>query len=418
MQAFQWNETERIHYAHVFTLMRDHLDEKGKRLLAASMALSLGEGSHTAIHQVTGLAMDTIQLGVGQLCGDVAVPRDRARRSGGGRKDITAIYPDIVPALLRLVGEDTQGDPESPLLWTSKSLTHLAQALTDQEMPVSTTTVARLLQEQGYSLQANRKRFDRGSDHPDRDQQFQYIAQQTQDFHDRGQPVISTDTKKKENIGEYKNGGQEYRPKKQPREVNAHDFPDAAQGKAIPYGVYDPVHKTGYVNVGTDHDTADFAVASIRQWWRRMGQTTYPDATELLITADGGGSNGYRLNGFKVALQSFADETGLTLRVSHFPPGTSKWNKIEHQMFSAISLNWRGRPLTTLETVVTLIGHTRTKGGLRIEADLDRGAYPTGQKPDREAIDALQIERPEGQNALWNYTIRPHVKPRTEDIVC
>ena len=414
MQAFQWNETERIHYAHVFTLMRDHLDEKGKRLLAASMALSLGEGSHTAIHQVTGLAMDTIQLGVGQLCGDVAVPRDRARRSGGGRKDITAIYPDIVPALLRLVGEDTQGDPESPLLWTSKSLTHLAQALTDQEMPVSTTTVARLLQEQGYSLQANRKRFDRGSDHPDRDQQFQYIAQQTQDFHDRGQPVISTDTKKKENIGEYKNGGQEYRPKKQPREVNAHDFPDAAQGKAIPYGVYDPVHKTGYVNVGTDHDTADFAVASIRQWWRRMGQTTYPDATELLITADGGGSNGYRPNLFKVNLQKLADETGLTIRVSHFPPGTSKWNQIEHRMFSAISLNWRGRPLTSLKVIVECIGHTTTKTGLTIKAALDTQSYATGQKATPEMLDDLNLERAANQNAAWNYTIRPHLEAREE----
>ena len=292
------------------------------------MALSLGEGSHTAIHAMTGLAMDTLQLGVAQLQGEAALPEDRLRRLGGGRKPITDIYPNLVPALLTLVGEDTQGDPESPLLWTTKSLSHLADELTKQGMPVSTTTVSRLLADEGYSMQANRKRFDRGSDPPDRDQQFQYIAEQTKAFQDRGQPVISVDTKKKETIGNDKNGGQEYRPKGDPVEVNAHDFPDPTLGQAIPYGVYDPVRNTGWVNVGTDHDTAEFAVASIRQWWLRMGRTEYPEATELLITPDGGGSNGYRVNLFKWELQKLADEIGLNITVSHFPPGTSKWNLI------------------------------------------------------------------------------------------
>ncbi len=315
------------------------------------------------------------------------------------------------------MGEDTQGDPESPWLWTSKSLTHLADALTAQDMPVSPMTVSRLLAEQGYSMQANRKRFDPGSDHPDRDQQFRYIAQQTQDVQSREPPVISVDTKKKENIGKFKNDGRDYRPKGAPVDVQAHDFPDPVLGKAIPYGVYDPVSNTGWVNVGIDHDTPDFAVASIRQWWLRMGKAAYPKATEILITADGGGSNGYRLNGFKVALQQFADETGLAIHVSHLPPGTSKWNAIEHRMFSAISLNWRGRPLTTLETVVNLIGHTRTKKGLTIQADLDLGSYPTGQKPTEDSLQNLQIERPNGQHARWNYTIKPHSKPLGEELV-
>ncbi len=417
MQAFDWNEAEREHYRRMFELLDGHLDEKATRLVGAAMALSLGAGSHSAVRAITGLAMDTLQLGVAQLRGDVALPAERIRRHGGGRKEITEIYPDLLPALRKLVEEDTQGDPESPLLWTSKSLSHLADELTKQGMPVSAKTVSRLLADEGYSMQANRKRFDRGSDHPDRDQQFQYIAEQAQDFQDRGQPVISVDAKKKEIIGNFKNGGQEYRPKGQPVEVNAHDFPDPELGKAIPYGIYDPVSNTGWVSVGIDHDTAEFAVASIRQWWSQMGHTAYPNATELFITPDGGGSNGYRLHGFKLELQKFADETGFTIRVSHFPPGTSKWNRIEHRMFSAISLNWRGRPLTSHAMVVKLIGHTRTKTGLQIQAALDTNAYATGKKADKKTLAALNIERPDDQNSQWNYVIRPHVNTDRQEVV-
>ena len=417
MQAFDWDEAEQEHYRRMFEMLAGHLDEKATRLVGAAMALSLGPGSHRAVRGITGLAMDTLQLGVAQLQGDVALPAERIRRHGGGRKEITDIYPDLVPALRKLVEADTQGDPESPLLWTSKSLSHLADALTTQGMPVSGKTVSRLLAAEGYSMQANRKRFDRGSDHPDRDQQFQYIATQAQDFQDRGQPVISVDAKKKETLGNFKNGGQEYQPTGQPVEVNAHDFPDPALGKALPYGIYDPVSNTGWVSVGIDHDTAEFAVASIRQWWDQMGRTAYPNATELFITPDGGGSNGYRLHGFKLELQKFADETGLTLRVSHFPPGTSKWNRIEHRMFSAISLNWRGRPLTSHAIVVKLIGHTRTKTGLKIQAALDTNAYATGKTIDKEALAALNIERPDDQNSQWNYIIRPHVNADHSEVV-
>ena len=417
MQAFDWNEAEREHYRRMFELLAGHLDEKSTRLVGAAMALSLGAGSHSAVRGITGLAMDTLQLGVAQLRGDVALPAERIRRHGGGRKEITEIYPDLVPALRKLVEADTQGDPESPLLWTSKSLSHLADELTTQGMPVSGKTVSRLLAAEGYSMQANRKRFDRGSDHPDRDQQFQYIAAQAQDFQDRGQPVISVDAKKKETIGNFKNGGQEYQPTGEPVAVNAHDFPDPALGKALPYGIYDPVSNTGWVSVGIDHDTAEFAVASIRQWWDQMGRTAYPNATELFITPDGGGSNGYRLHGFKLELQKFADEIGLTIRVSHFPPGTSKWNRIEHRMFSAISLNWRGRPLTSHAIVVKLIGHTRTKTGLKIQAALDTNAYATGKTIDKEALAALNIERPDDQNSQWNYIIRPHVNADHSEVV-
>ena len=414
MDTMHWTEEDQQRYRDMFENLREHLDEKAIRLVGASMALSLGRGGQSLIHELTGLAMDTLQLGIAQLQGRESVAPDRQRRSGGGRKPITAIYPTITDALRKLVADDTQGDPESPLLWTTKSLSHLAKALTDQGLPVSTTTVSRLLAEDGYSMQANRKRFDPGSDHPDRNQQFQYIAEQAKDFQDRGQPVISVDAKKKELIGNYKNAGQEYHRSKQPVEVNGHDFPDPAQGKALPYGVYDPVQNAGWVSVGTDHDTPEFAVASIRQWWLQMGKTTYPDATEWLITADGGGSNGYRPNLFKVNLQKLADETGLTIRVSHFPPGTSKWNQIEHRMFSAISLNWRGRPLTSLKVIVECIGHTTTKTGLTIKAALDTQSYATGQKATPEMLDDLNLERAANQNAAWNYTIRPHLEAREE----
>ena len=367
----EFSERDRDRYRQIFSTLRDHLDEKTKRLLGAALALSLGRGGPQVIHEITGLSLHTLRLGGAQLQGAEPLVDDRIRRAGGGRKPITEIHPDIEAALLALVAEDTQGDPESPLLWTTKSLVHLAEALTQQGMPVSPVTVSHLLAKNRYSMQANRKRFETGSDHPDRDQQFQFINDEVRDFQSRGQPVVSVDTKKKELIGNYKNSGREYRKKGQPLEVNGHDFPDPDKGKAIPYGVYDPVRNVGWVNVGTDHDTAEFAVESLRQYWHRMGRTAYPEATELLITADGGGSNGSRIKLWKVELQQFADETGLSVTVSHFPPGTSKWNQIEHRMFSAISLNWRGRPLTSHEVVVELIGNTTTKTGLTIDAALD-----------------------------------------------
>ncbi len=376
------------------------------------MVLSLGYGGQKVIHAVTGLSPDTLQLGVAQLQGTASLDPDRIRRPGGGRKPITAVYPELESALLKLVGESTQGDPESPLLWTTKSLDHLARALTAQGMPISRMTVSQLLTKNHYSMQANRKRFESGSHHPDRDGQFTYIAEMTRQFQGLGNPVISVDAKKKELIGLFKNNGREYHAAKTPIDVNGHDFMDKELGKAIPYGVYDPTDNSGWVNVGTDHDTAEFAVESIRQWWYRMGRQLYPNAQGLLITADGGGSNSSRSRLWKLAVQNLADELQMPITVCHFPPGTSKWNKIEHRMFSAISLNWRGRPLTTLEVVVNLIAATTNHGGLHIQCDSDKNTYDTGKgaKISPEEWAQIRITAHENQNTQWNYTISPRPK--------
>jgi hypothetical protein len=327
------------------------------------------------------------------------------RREGGGRKRCSEADPQLVEALLSLVEPMTRGDPMSPLLWTCKSTSNLAEALTRQGHPVSPRTVGRLLSADGYSLQSNRKTKEGGA-HPDRNAQFEHINVMVQRFQHRGQPVISVDTKKKELIGEFKNGGREWRPKGEPEEVKIHDFVDAELGKVIPYGVYDLSQDKGWVSVGIDHDTARFAVEAIRRWWKKMGTKRYGDARELLITADGGGSNGSRCRLWKVALQELASKLGMPIHVCHFPPGTSKWNKIEHRMFCHITQNWRGRPLVSHEVVIQLIANTRTKAGLKIRAELDQGRYPTGIRVSDDELAALQL-KPAKFHGDWNYALLP-----------
>jgi transposase len=353
----------------------------------------------------------TITAGLREL-GRSNTSTERVRRAGGGRKKLREHTPEIVAELERLVDPDTRGDPMSPLRWTCKSTRQLAGALTERGYPVSYFVVAELLHELGYSLQANVKTLE-GTAHPDRDAQFGYLNEQVKVFLADGLPVISVDTKKKELIGAFKNGGQEWQPKGQPERVNVHDFPDPKVGKAIPYGIYDVGRNTGWVNVGQDHDTASFAVESLRRWWRKVGAATYPTADRLLICADSGGSNGYRIRLWKVELQGFATETGLQVVVCHLPPGTSKWNKIEHRLFSHISMNWRGRPLVSHEVVVDLIGATTTRQGLQVEAELDRGAYPTKVKVSDEDMAGLQVT-PHEFHGEWNYTIDPADPPPTK----
>lgn len=406
----EFTEQDRERYELIFNELKEHVDEKTKRLLAAAMVKSLGYGGQKVIHEITGISPDTIKLGTDQLNGKETLEANRIRRSGGGRKPITEIHPEIEAELLKLVEESTQGDPESALLWTTKSLDHLAQTLTNKGFPVSGMTVSQLLAENNYSMQANKKRFE-GDQKPDRNEQFEHINKTVKDFQKQGNPVISVDTKKKELIGNFKNNGQEYREKENPIEVNAYDFVDKEKGKAIPYGVYDIQQNNGWVNVGVDHDTAEFAVESIRQWWLRMGKITYTNPTQLLIAADGGGSNSSSSHLWKHELQKLSNEIGIPITVCHFPPGTSKWNKIEHRMFSAISMNWRARPLITHEVVVNLIAATTTKTGLKIECNLDQKKYETGKKVSEEDREKINITQQEGLNKKWNYTISPNVKP-------
>jgi transposase len=329
----------------------------------------------------------------------------RVRRPGGGRKSLVAHDATLLADLETLVDPVTRGDPESPLRWTSKSRSKLALALRAQGHRVSGRTVGRLLRGLGYSLQAPRKTLE-GTDHPDRDAQFEHINAQAQAFQERGQPVISVDAKKKELVGLFKNGGREWQPVGQPERVNVHDFPSQAEGRALPYGVYDLAQNTGWVSVGTDHDTATFAVETIRRWWQQMGTPTYPGATDLLITADGGGSNSSRSRLWKVALQQLADDTGLRVQVCHFPPGTSKWNKIEHRLFAHITENWRGRPLVSQAVVVNLIGSTTTTTGLAVRAALDPAHYPTKQKVSDAELNRVQLQRADFHGE-WNYAIHP-----------
>jgi len=333
------------------------------------------------------------------------VPPQRRRRPGGGRKRLVATDPGLLRALEALVEPATRGDPESPLRWTCKSTAHLARALTRRGHPVSARTVAHLLHALEYSLQGTRKTQE-GRGHPDRDRQFAYISRQARLFQARHQPLISVDTKKKELVGRFKNGGREWQPRGQPERVKIHDFKDPDLGKAIPYGVYDPTANAGWVSVGIDHDTPAFAGQTIRLWWHHMGRRAYPEATELLIMADSGGSNGYRARAWKKALQAFATETGLRIAVCHFPPGTSKWNKIEHRMFCHITQNWRGRPLVSHEVIVKLIGSTTTTTGLRVRARLDRKKYPTAESVTRAEMARLRIQ-PAAFHGEWNYTLLP-----------
>jgi hypothetical protein len=393
-----------------FERIRPHLNEASLRLWAANEALSLGYGGVSEVSRATELSRTTIHAGIAELeSAAVAHEPNRIRRSGGGRKKLTDKDPGLLGALNKLVDPVTRGDPESPLRWTSKSTTKLAQELSSSGHPVSQRTVCDLLTGEGYSLQSVRKTRE-GAQHPDRDAQFQFLNAQVQAAIKAGQPVISVDTKKKELVGDFKNAGQEWQKKKTPVQVRVHDFVDPVLGKAAPYGVYDLAANQGWVSVGIDHDTAEFAVESIRRWWRQMGKPLYPQATRLLITADCGGSNGYRVRLWKVALQRFADETSITLQVRHLPPGTSKWNKIEHRMFCHITQNWRGKPLESLAVIVDLIGHTTTVKGLKIRAEIDASSYPKGQTVSDEALKHVRL-KPNAFHGEWNYAILPHPKP-------
>jgi hypothetical protein len=390
-----------------FETLCSFMDERMRRLWAAAEAHALGRGGITAVAAATGLSRTTITQGMREQQGRTEAERfpDQIRRPGGGRKAVTERDMTLLRDVEALVDPLTRGDPQSPLRWTCKSTRRLATELQGLGHAVSARTVARLLRGMHYSLQANRKTKE-GSAHPDRNAQFEYINERTKAFQARGQPVISVDTKKKELVGDCKNGGREWQPRGEPEYVRVYDFPDKELGKAIPYGVYDVTTNTGWVSVGMDHDTAEFAVATLQQWWRQMGVSTYPEATELLIIADGGGSNGVRIRLWKTELQRLADETGLRIAVCHLPPGTSKWNKIEHRMFAYITQNWRGRPLVSHEVVVNLIGNTTTQTGLHIRAALDPNRYETGKKITDEVWAEVHIEH-DRFHGEWNYTIIP-----------
>ena len=381
------------------------LDERTRRLMAAGEARALGYGGVSQVRRACGLSRKAIAKGMQEIAQGTAPPPGRVRRPGAGRKSLVVHDPCLLGALDRLIDPETRGDPESPLRWICKSTRTLAAQLTRQKHPISHVKVAQLLDAQGYSLQSNRK-TEEGEDHPDRDAQFRHINTQVKHALVQGTPVISVDTKKKELLGNYANRGQQWRPVKQPVKVNGHDFPHPEVPRAYPYGIYDIERNTGFVNVGTNHDTGAFAVASIRGWWRAEGRKLYPQTRDLLITADGGGSNGSRLRLWKLELQQLAEETGLTIAVCHFPPGTSKWNKIEHRLFSFISSNWRGEPLRDYETIVQLIAHTTTAQGLKVTCRLDRRKYPTGRKVTDEEMKRVNLERSKFHGE-WNYTIRP-----------
>ena len=385
------------------------MDERMRRQWAAAEARSYGCGGLRAVSRATGISPTTIAIGRTELEVREANPKapreSRLRKPGGGRKRLTAVDPELAASLERLVDPMTRGDPQSPLRWTCKSTTQLANELTRQGHPVSPRTVGRLLKAAGYSLQSNRKTKE-GSNHPDRNAQFEHINATVIAFQERGQPVISVDTKKKEIVGKFKNNGREWQPKGEPAEVLVHDFMDKDLGKAIPYGVYDVTENQGWVSVGIDHDTAQFAVEAIHRWWKRMGSKRHRGAKRLLITADGGGSNGSRCRLWKVALQNLANRLGIPIHVCHFPPGTSKWNKIEHRMFCHITQNWRGRPLVSHDVIINLIANTVTAKGLRIKAELDPKAYPLGIKVTDDELAAVNIQ-PAPFHGDWNYRVLP-----------
>jgi hypothetical protein len=397
---------ERTGIKERFARVAERLDERARRLVAASEALSLGWGGITATARATGLSRAAVRRGIAELQGAPAAAPGRIRRAGGGRKKTVEIDPTLQRDLEALVEPTTRGDPEGPLRWTCKSLRKLAAQLRERGHRVSHQLVAELLQAAGYSLQGNRKTRE-GGDHPDRDAQFAHIAATSAAYLASDDPVISVDAKKKELIGDFKNGGREWRPKGEPEEVRVHDFVLPELGRVTPYGVYDLAANAGWVSVGIDHDTAAFAVASIRRWWQAVGQARYGQTSRLLITADGGGSNGSRVRLWKWELQQLADATGLTISVCHFPPGTSKWNKIEHRLFSCITQNWRGKPLVSYAVILSLIAATSTATGLTVESVLDPSPYPAGRKVTDEEMATLQLQRDEFHGE-WNYTISPH----------
>lgn len=391
-----------------YSELRSLLDERTRRLWASVEAKAIGHGGQTLVAEATGMSRSTINIGLRELATRPKTEEKikKVRSPGGGRKRLIDYAPSLKSDLEKLVDPTSRGDPESPLRWTCKSTRQLASALQKKGHKIGRQKVAYLLHELGYSLQANRKTGE-GASHPDRDVQFRYINNQVTALQKLGQPVVSVDTKKKELIGEFKNGGQEWQPKGKPEHVGVYDFIDKKLGKVSPYGVYDQTANVGWVSVGVDHDTSEFAVESLRRWWNKMGKEAYPQATELLITADCGGSNGYRVRLWKVALQSLANNTGLNITVCHFPPGTSKWNKIEHRMFSHISMNWRGKPLISHEVIVNLIANTTTTQGLRIQAELDTADYPKGIKVADAELKKVNLKKADFHGE-WNYTIMPN----------
>ena len=385
------------------------LDERSRRRFAAAEALAAGHGGVSLVSRITGVARSTIGRGLAELRVGAAVGAGRVRRPGGGRKPLAAQDATLLDDLRALVEPETRGDPQAPLLWTAKSLRNLAAGLQALGHRIGHNVVADLLREMGYSLQANRKTRE-GSHHPDRDAQFGYINRQVTSALEAGEPAISVDTKKKELVGDFKNAGREYRPKGQPEAVRVHDFLIPELGRASPYGVYDIGENAGWVSLGIDHDTASFAVNAIRRWWQTMGQQRYPAATRLTITADGGGSNGARVRLWKLELQQLADELGLAITVCHLPPGTSKWNKIEHRLFSFITQNWRGKPLVSHQVIVQLIAATTTKAGLTVRCELDPNSYPAGIKVADVELAAVNLQRHDFHGE-WNYTISPRQQP-------
>ena len=394
-----------------FEALAPVLDERVRRLWAAAEAQSLGRGGLAVVEEATGIAHTTILRGLKDLreiaegSPEASPQGQRVRRPGAGRKSLAETDPALLVELEKLVDPVTRGEPESPLRWTSKSVRKLADELSARGHNVGRTAVRRMLRELGYSLQANRKTTE-GNQHPDRNAQFEHINATATAFQDRGQPVISVDTKKKELVGDFKNGGREWRPQGDPERVRVHDFADKELGKVIPYGVLDVSRQEGWVSVGVNHDTAEFAVQSIKRWWQRMGRRAYPAADELLITADCGGSNGNRTRLWKTELQELANATGLTISVCHYPPGTSKWNKIEHQLFSRITENWRAQPLVSREVVVNLIANTRTRTGLKVRAALDTRSYEKGVRVSKELLAAVNLKQAECHGE-WNCTILP-----------
>jgi hypothetical protein len=396
------NELEKI--ARKYRRLEPTLSERGRRLWAGAEADALGRGGVAGVARATGMAISTVRKGRDEVRAGVSLPGGRDRRPGGGRLRLEKRDPELLVELDSLVRGTTRGDPESPLLWTCKSLRVLARELTSANHPVSPSKVGELLRAAGYSLMGNRK-VKEGTRHPDRDAQFQFIDAKAQDFMSRGLPVISVDSKKREPIGEFANAGREWRPKGEAVDVLSHDF-CTEEMKATPYGVYDVRNNSGFVNVGTDNNTPAFAARSIGKWWERMGSARYPKAKELFLTADAGGSNSAKAHVWKTSLQKLSDETGVAIHVSHFPPGTSKWNKIEHRLFSFITLNWRGKPLVTFETVVALIAATTTSNGLKVRAELDREKYPVGVSATPRELRGLQLER-NPFHGEWNYVLHP-----------
>jgi len=390
--------------ANAFAVMLPHLDERQRRIVTGALARAMGRGGVAAVARTAKMSRSTVQTAAGEVDAGVdSTPR--VRRPGGGRKKAIDKEPDLLLELDDLVSPESRGDPMSPLRWTLKSTRQLAEALGAKGFEISASLVGQLLHKMGYSLQGTAKQAE-GAQHPDRNAQFEYLNALASEFLAAGQPVISVDTKKKELVGEYANGGKEWQPVGSPTRVDVHDFPDPEMPKAVPYGVYDFGADEGWVNVGDDGDTAAFAVESIRRWWFRMGKARYPDATKLLITADAGGSNGYRVRLWKTELARFATEAGLTITVCHYPPGTSKWTRIEHRQFSFVTMNWRGKPLTTYRVIVELISATTTRKGLKVQAGLDQGHYPRGVKVTDAELAAVPLNAHDWHGE-WNYTVAP-----------